>query len=80
QGVSKSGNPRLRTTLIQIAWLWIRHQPDSALTAWFKDRMMQNGGRQKKAAIVALARKLLVSLWKYVNAGVVIEGAVLTVA
>lgn len=78
QGVSKSGNPRLRTTLIQMAWLWLRHQPDSALTAWFKERVTQNGGRQKNATIVALARKLLVAMWKYVNAGVVIEGAVLT--
>jgi len=78
QGVSKSGNPRLRTTLIQLAWLWLRHQPESALTAWFKERVIQNGGRQKKATIVALARKLLVAMWKYVNAGVVIEGAVLT--
>jgi transposase len=78
QGVSKSGNPRLRATLVQVAWLWVRHQPDSALTAWFKGRVMQNGGRQKKPTIVALARKLLVALWKYVNAGVIIEGAVLT--
>ena len=78
QGVSKSGNPRLRTTLLQLAWLWLRHQPDSALTAWFNERVTQNGGRQKNATIVALARKLLVAMWKYVNAGVVIEGAVLT--
>lgn len=76
QGVSKAGNPRLRTTLIQLAWLWVRHQPESTLTIWFKSRVVQNGGRQKKTAIVALARKLLVTLWKFVNAGVVIEGAV----
>lgn len=75
QGVSKAGNPRLRTALIQLAWLWVRHQPDSALTLWFKARVAQNGGRLKKTTIVALARKLLVALWKYVNAGVVIEGA-----
>jgi len=80
QGVSKSGNSRLRTCLIQVSWLWIRHQPDSALTAWFKDRVTQNGGRHKKSTIVALARKLLVALWKYVNAGVVIEGAIVTAA
>ncbi len=78
QGVSKSGNPRLRTTLIQLAWLWLRRQPDSALTVWFKERVTQNGGRQKNATIVALARKLLVAMWKYVTAGVIIEGAVLT--
>lgn len=78
QGVSKSGNPRLRSTLVQVAWLWVRHQPNSALSQWFKTRVMQNGGRYKKTAIVALARKLLVALWKYVNTGVVIEGAALT--
>jgi transposase len=73
QGVSKAGNPRLRTTMIQLAWLWIRHQPQSALTRWFKERSQQG----RKSAIVALARKLLVALWKYVTAGVVIEGAVM---
>ncbi len=72
QGVSKAGNPRLRTTMIQLAWLWIRHQPQSALTQWFK----ANSQRGRKRTIVALARKLLVALWKYVTAGVVIEGAV----
>jgi transposase len=71
QGVSKAGNPRLRTTMIQLAWLWIRHQPQSALTQWFK----AHSQRGRKRAIVALARKLLVALWKYVTAGVVIEGA-----
>ena len=73
QGVSKAGNPRLRTTLIQLAWLWLRNQPQSALALWFKDRVSRNGGRLKKTTIVALARKLLVALWKYVTAGVVIE-------
>ncbi len=73
QGVSKAGNPRVRTTMIQIAWLWIRHQPQSALTRWFKERSPQG----RKRAIVALARKLLVALWKYVTQGVVIEGAVM---
>ena len=77
QGVSKAGNPRLRTTLIQLAWLWLRHQPQSALALWFKDRVNRNGGRLKKTTIVALARKLLVALWKYVTAGIVIEGAVM---
>jgi transposase len=73
QGVSKAGNPRLRTTMIQLAWLWIRHQPQSALTRWFKERSPQG----RKRVIVALARKLLVALWKYVTQGVVIEGAVM---
>lgn len=80
QGVSKAGNPRLRSTMIQLAWLWLRHQPDSALTSWFLERVRLNGGRLKKTAIVALARKLLVALWKYVTAGVVIDGAVMKAA
>ena len=80
QGVSKTGNPRLRTTLIQLAWLWLRNQPQSALTLWFKERVNRNGGRLKKTTIVALARKLLVALWKYVTAGVVVEGAVMNSA
>jgi transposase len=77
QGVSKSGNPRLRITMIQLSWLWLRHQPKSALSLWFKERVQSNSGRMKKSAIVALARKLLVALWKYVTIGVVIEGAVM---
>ncbi|MER9369744.1 IS110 family transposase [Mesorhizobium sp. M0518] len=77
QGVSKAGNPRLRTTMIELAWLWLRNQPSSALTRWFHERVMHNQGRLKKTTIVALARKLLVALWKYVTAGVVIEGAVM---
>ena len=80
QGVSKSGNPRLRTTMIQLAWLWVRHQPHSALTSWFHERVKRNGGRLRKTIIVALARKLLIALWKYVNSGVVIEGAIMQCA
>lgn len=75
QGISKAGNPRLRTTMIQLAWLWLRHQPGSGLSRWFHARIEQNGGRLRKTMIIALARKLLVALWKYVTAGVVIEGA-----
>jgi len=79
QGVSKAGNARLRTTLIQLAWLWLRHQPQSALALWFNERVNRDG-RMKKTTIVALARKLLVALWKYVTTGVVIEGAIMTAA
>ena len=75
QGVSKAGNPRLRRTMVQLAWLWLRHQPQSALARWFEERT--RGGVGRKTAIVALARKLLVALWKYVSAGVIIEGAVM---
>ena len=80
QGVSKAGNPRLRTTMIQLAWLWLRHQPNSSLAQWFNERVSCNGGRLRKTMIVALARKLLVALWKYVTAGVVIEGAIVKAA
>ncbi|TIR50593.1 MAG: IS110 family transposase [Mesorhizobium sp.] len=80
QGVSKAGNPRLRTTMVELAWLWLRHQPGSALAHWFQERVRRNGGRLRKSTVVALARKLLVALWKYVTAGVVIEGAVMKAA
>ena len=75
QGVSKAGNPRLRAVIVEMAWLWLRHQPDSALARWYRDRVRRDGGRMKKVAVVALARKLLVALWRYVTAGVAIEGA-----
>ncbi len=77
QGIGKSGNTRLRFTMVEMAWLWLRHQPASALSRWFQERVAQNGGRFKKVMITALARKLVVALWKYVRAGVVIEGAIL---
>jgi transposase len=73
QGLSKAGNPRLRTLMVQLSWLWLRHQPQSALAKWFKGR----GERGRKVSIIALARKLLVALWKYVRQGVLIEGAVM---
>ncbi|WP_171181816.1 IS110 family transposase [Ruegeria sp. HKCCD8929] len=75
QGVSKAGNPRLRAIAVEMAWLWLRHQPDTALARWYHQRVRRFGPRTRKVTIVALARKLLVALWKYVNAGVVIEGA-----
>jgi transposase len=80
QGVSRSGNPRLRTAMIQLAWLWLQHQPTSALSLWFKERVERGGGPGKKASIVALARKLLVALWRFVGDGVAIEGAVMKAA
>ena len=75
QGVSKAGNARLRTAMIELAWLWLRNQPTSALSLWFKQRLGDSRG--KKTTIVAMARKLLVALWKYVASGVVVEGAVM---
>lgn len=77
QGIGKSGNPRLRSTLLEMAWLWLRHQPRSDISRWFNERVAQNGGRMKKVMITAMARKLVVALWKYISAGVVIEGAVM---
>jgi len=76
QGVSM-GNHRLRQTMIQLAWLWPLHQPNSALTRWYLERTKDATKLQKKKMVVALARKLLVALWRYVDAGVLIEGAVL---
>ena len=77
QGISKAGSGRVRTTLIELAWGWVRWQPDSALTHWFVDRYVRGGtSRAKRKGIVALARKLLVALWKYVELDVVPEGAI----
>src|SRR5271154_3530969 len=76
QGVSM-GNHRLRETMIQLAWLWPLHQPSSALTRWYLERTKGASKIQRKKMVVALARKLLVALWRYVDAGVPIEGAVL---
>jgi transposase len=77
QGISKAGNRRLRTTMIELAWLWLRHQPGSALTRWFHDRVGTERGRVKRITIVALARKLLIALWRYINHGEVPQGAIL---
>ena len=76
QGISKSGNRRLRHTMIELAWFWLRHQPDSVLSVWFRARVGQARGRVRRIAIVALARKLLVALWRFATQGVVPEGAV----
>lgn len=80
QGVSKAGNPRLRTTMVELAWLWLQNQPTAALSLWFHERVQRLGGRLRKTIIVALARKLLIALWRYTTAGVVIEGAVMKTA
>ncbi|HET6233915.1 MAG TPA: IS110 family transposase [Acetobacteraceae bacterium] len=77
QRISKAGNRRLRTILIELAWSWQRHQPDSTLTQWFHKRIKGQSARVKRIAIVALARKLLIALWRYVKHGVVPQGAVL---
>lgn len=79
QGISKAGNPRARKVLIELAWLWLRHQPESALARWFRDRVGTAIGRVKRIAVVTLARKRLVALWRYLEAGLVpTEAAVKT--
>ena len=77
QGISKAGNPRARQKAIELDWLWVRHQPDSALTQWFLQRTANASRRIKRIAIVALARKLMVALWRYLTTGLVPEFAVL---
>jgi len=77
QGIAKSGNPRLRTTMVELAWLWLRYQPDSALSRWFRERVGSERGRIRRIAIVALARKLLVALWRYTTLGDLPVGAAL---
>lgn len=77
QGISKAGNRRARELAIELAWLWTVHQPDSALTRWFRERVRDIKGRIRRIAIVALARKLMVALWRYLTTGVVPAGAVL---
>ena len=77
QGISKAGNPRARCAAIELAWLWLRHQPDSKLTLEYRKRTLDAGKRIKRVAIVALARKLMVALWRYLTTGLVPEGAVL---
>ena len=71
--------PRARRTAIELAWLWLRHQPESALTRWFHERVGSSKGRMRRILLVAMARKLIVSLWRYVTVGIVPEGAVLKV-
>ena len=77
QGISRSGNPRLRTTMVELAWLWLRYQPDSALSRWFRERVGSQRGRIRRITIVALARKLLVALWRYTTLGELPKGAAL---
>jgi transposase len=73
--ISRAGNPRARTTIIQFAWLWLRYQPDSALARWFRERVGNLQGRSRRIAIVAMARKPLIAIWRYVSSGIIPEGA-----
>ena len=77
QGMSKAGNRHIRSMAIEIAWGWLRFQPDSALTRWYEERFGGGSSRVRRIGIVALARRLLVELWRYLETGAVPEGAVL---
>lgn len=77
QGISKAGNARARTVAIELAWLWLRHQPDSELSQWFRRRVGALGGRIRKISIVALARKLIIALWRFLEHGLIPTGALL---
>lgn len=72
--ISRAGNPRARTTMVQLAWLWLRYQPGSELAAWFRERVGTLAGRTRRIAIIAMARKLLIALWRYAETGEVPAG------
>jgi transposase len=78
--IARSGNPRARTTMVQLAWLWLRYQPASALAAWFRTRVGTMQGRTRRIAIVAMARKLLIALWRYTETGQVPDGVAVRAA
>jgi len=77
QGISKAGNRRVRRVMIELAWLWLRWQPDSHLSHWFDQRFAHGGKRMRRIGIVAVARKLLIALWRFVEWGEIPKGAVL---
>jgi transposase len=77
QDISKAGNPRLRTTMVELAWMWVRYQPGSPLSCWFRQRVGSKRGRIRRISIVALARKLLIVLSRYVSHGEIPAGAVM---
>jgi transposase len=77
QGISKAGNRRLRTVMVELAWLWQRYQPGSAQVGWFRERVGGTGARMRKVMVVALARRLLIALWRFATQGVILEGAVM---
>jgi transposase len=75
RGIGKAGNARVRAAMIELAWLWLRHQPGSALSRWFRERVGQARGLVRRIAIVAVARRLLIALWRYAVGGLAPEGA-----
>jgi transposase len=77
QGISKAGNDRVRWLMVELAWSWLRYQPQSGLSRWYRQRFALGNAQMRKVGIVAVARKLLIALWKYVDHGEVPEGAAL---
>jgi len=77
RGISKAGNKLARQTLVELAWFWLRYQPDSKLSLWWRERFGSKGMRGRKVGIVALARKLAIALWRFVEGGIIPEGATL---
>ena len=75
QGISRSGNRRVRALAVEIAWCWLRFQPNSRLSRWYKKRFAGGGKRMRRIGIVALARRLMIDLWRYLEEGIVPEGA-----
>lgn len=76
QGISKAGNSLVRAMTVQIAWGWLRFQPDSALTLFYERRFAHAGRRMRAVGIVAVARRLLIELWRFLDTGTIPEGAV----
>src|SRR3954470_8121023 len=76
QGITRAGNRHVRRLMVQLAWGWVGYQPNSALTTWFHRRFGSGGRRLRRIRIVALARKLLIALWRYVEHGEIPEGAI----
>jgi len=77
QGITKAGNRHVRWMITELAWSWLRFQPESALSVWFRERFARGGKRLRRIGIVAVARKLLIALWRFLETGVLPEGAVL---
>jgi len=76
-GISKAGNPKIRSLMVELSWLWLRYQPKSKLSLWFWERFGKGGSRSRRIGIIAVARKLLISFWQYLENGKIMEGAVL---
>jgi transposase len=77
QGISRAGNRYVRPMIIEVAWAWLRYQPHSKLSRWYQERFGHGGSRLRRIGIVALARKLLIDLWRFLETGVIPEGALL---